>query len=50
MSEANFKLALNERDEVVLIDGDGRTVLGKKDQVCAEMCRFLVEVDYGNCA
>ena len=46
---APFTLTLNERGEVVMIDGDGRAVLGPKDAVCEELCRFLAEVDFGEC-
>ncbi len=49
MEQAPFTLNLNERDEVVLIEGDIRIWLGPKDLACKEMCRFLSAIDYGEC-
>ncbi len=49
MDTAPFTLKLNERDEVVLIDNAGfRQVLGPRETLAEELCRFLEEIDYGD--
>ena len=50
MEQLPFTLKLNEKDEVVLIDGDTRVWLGPKAAVCEELCRFLAEIDFGECS
>ena len=49
MDEPPFTLKLNERNEVVMIQNGERTMLGRPEEACEELCRFLAEIDYGDC-
>ena len=49
MEQAAFTLKLTEVGEVVLIMEDVRIVLGQRDIACEELCRFLQEIDFGDC-
>ena len=49
MEEAWFSLKLDERGNVVLLLNGDRIQLGPKEAACNEMCRFLTELDYGEC-
>jgi hypothetical protein len=42
-------LKLNDAGEVVAILDEDRVILGSKEAACEEMCRFLSEMDYGDC-
>jgi hypothetical protein len=42
---AKFALKLNARDEVVLVHDEESVNLGRRDEACAEMLRFLRELN-----
>ena len=43
---ATFTLTLNECGDVMLLQDSGSTNLGGKEVACAEICRFLAEIDW----
>jgi hypothetical protein len=49
MEQPPFTLKLNDAGEVVAILDEYRVILGSKEAACEEMCRFLAEMDYGDC-
>jgi hypothetical protein len=49
MEQAAFTLKLSEQGEVIILVGADRINLGDKAAACEEMCRFLGEVDFGEC-
>jgi hypothetical protein len=49
MEQASFTLKLSEHDEVIILVGADRINLGDKAVACEELCRFLGELDYGEC-
>jgi hypothetical protein len=44
-----FTLKVSEQGEVIIIVGADRIALGPKQGACEELCRFLAEVDFGEC-
>ncbi len=50
MHQPAFTFKLNERGEVIMIRDGGSINLGPRDGACEEMCRFLAEVEFGDCA
>lgn len=49
MEQTSFALKLSEQGEVIILVGADRINLGSRDAACQEMCRFLSEVDFGEC-
>jgi hypothetical protein len=47
--KADLKLVLSENGDVCAITEKGAMNLGPQDEVCEAMCRFLSEVDFGDC-
>ena len=47
LKHPDLALRLDERGDVVMVLGTERIVLGPKDAVCDELCRFLAEVEHG---
>jgi hypothetical protein len=46
MEQASFTLELSELDEVIILVGIDRIILGSREAACAEISRFPGEVDY----
>ncbi len=50
MEQPPFTLRLNERGDVMLIRDAASINLGLREGACEEMCRFLTEMDFADCA
>ena len=44
-----FHAILSEQGQVVILVGADRINLGARHAACAEMCRFLAEIDFEGC-